>query len=226
MCCRGDPGDLYLYQPSALIGHHQAADYSGPPSYRSRTSTLRPGCHLIDPASATMVMGSAAMMGSRNHSRNPSQLSAMSEAMGGVGGGGGGGVVVIGGVGSGGSMMAAMVDNKLPPPSAVDDHDNDGGGGVMVVDDGRTRDIVVVDEKKMMDNRRRTSGGGTLTVVHAAQPPAVHPSTGTVVVTVSGANITAATAPNTTNTTNTVSNTTAGCNVRCRETEMEILAHL
>lgn len=225
MCCRVEP-DLYLYQPSALIGHHQAADYSGPPSYRSRTSTLRPGCHLMDPASAAMVMGSAAVMGSRNHSRNPSQLSAMSEAMGG-GVGVGGGVVVIGG--GGGGMMS---DNKLLPPSAVDDHVNHGdGGGVMVVDDGRARDIVVVDEKKAVDHRRRTSGGGggTVTVVQTAQPPAGHPSPGTVIVTVSGANITAAaTAPNTTNTTapNTVNTTNAGCNVRCRETEMEILAHL
>ncbi|XP_050522125.1 uncharacterized protein LOC126894865 [Daktulosphaira vitifoliae] len=72
-CCR-NPTDLYLYQPSALL---TSADFSGPPSYRSRTSTMRPGCHLMDPVGSTI--------GSHNHSRNSSQLSAMSEAVGGGG---------------------------------------------------------------------------------------------------------------------------------------------
>lgn len=176
VCCRGDPGELYLYQPSAMINHHQAADYSGPPSYRSRTSTLRPGCHLMDPAAAAMVMGSAAVVNGHNHSRNPSQLSAMSEAVGGD--------------------MVTAVDNKVPPPPLDD-------GGVVVVDDGsggdNVRNIVVVDEKT--DHR---IGCGPVTIVQTT--PAANPP-GTVIVTVSSANNDAT-------------------NVRCRETEMEILAHL
>ncbi|XP_050430038.1 uncharacterized protein LOC126839088 [Adelges cooleyi] len=164
-CCR-DPGDLYLYQPSALIN---PADYSGPPSYRSRTSTMRPGCHLIDPVGSTM--------GSHNHSRNPSQLSsAMSEAV----GGGGGGLVAV--------------DNKVP-----------------VVEDG-VRDIVVVDEKPDHHGGSvtivQTSTTGPPSVTRCNQQPSLANNGGTVVVTVSG-----------------VANDTAA-NVRCRETEMEILAHL
>ncbi|VVC43184.1 Hypothetical protein CINCED_3A012264 [Cinara cedri] len=172
VCCRGDPGELYLYQPSALINHHQAADYSGPPSYRSRTSTLRQACHLIDPAA--MMMGPAATAGSHHHSRNPSQLSAMSEAVGGCGG------------------MMTVADNKVPPMD-----DGDGGESGIIADDG-VRDIVVVDEKT--DH----IGCGPVTIVQTT-PAANQP--GTVIVTVSSANNDAT-------------------NVRCRETEMEILAHL
>lgn len=196
VCCRGDPGDLYLYQPSALINHHQAADYNGPPSYRSRTGTLRQACHLIDPAA--MVMGPAAVAAAgshHHHSRNPSQLSAMSEAVGGCGGVG----------------MVTVADNKVPP---VDDGDDGvggvgGGGGLgvgggvggcggsIIADDG-VRDIVVVDEKP--DH----IGCGPVTILQTT--PAVN-QPGTVIVTVSSANNDAT-------------------NVRCRETEMEILAHL
>lgn len=184
VCCRGDPGELYLYhQPSALLGHHQhhqhhqqASDYSGPPSYRSRASTLRPGCHLMDPAAGGVgggpaVIGSTAV--SSHHSRNPSQLSAASEA-----------------VGGGGGAVTGGPDAKVPPPPADDDHDDRGGNVV--------RNIVVVDEKT--DH----IGCGPVTIVQTT-PAANAP--GTVIVTVSSANNDAT-------------------NVRCRENEMEILAHL
>jgi hypothetical protein len=189
ICCRGDPGELYLYQPSTLqINHHQASDYSGPPSYRSRTSTLRPGCHLMmDPTAGAVVIGSTAVGG--HHSRNSSQLSAaMSEA-----------------VGGGGVLTAAAVDNKVPPPPITDD--DDGGGdhvGIVVggtVDDN-VRNIAVVVDEKTAD--RHHIGCGPVTIVQTT--PATN-TPGTVIVTVSSAN----------------NDTT---NVRCRDTEMEILAHL
>ncbi|XP_022174141.1 uncharacterized protein LOC111036435 [Myzus persicae] len=190
VCCRGDPSELYLYQPTTLqINHHQAADYSGPPSYRSRTSTLRPGCHLMmDPTAGTVVIGSTAVGG--HHSRNSSQLSAaMSEAVG------------------GGVLTAAPVDNKVPPPPNTDDDDgSEGGGHVGIVVGGtvddNVRNIAVVVDEKTAD--RHHIGCGPVTIVQTT--PAANPP-GTVIVTVSSAN----------------NDTT---NVRCRDTEMEILAHL
>ncbi|XP_025405225.1 uncharacterized protein LOC112679572 [Sipha flava] len=185
VCCRGDPGELYLYQPTTLINHHQSADYSGPPSYRSRTSTLRPGCQLMDPTAA-MVMGSTTAVSS-HHSRNPSQMSAMSEAVGG---------------GVGGDILSA-VDNKVPPPP--DDDDNNDVVGSGVTDNGcgddNVRNIVVVDEKTAVADHIDCN---PVTIV---QTTPVTNAPGTVIVTVSSANNDAT-------------------NVRCRETEMEILAHL
>lgn len=144
------------------------ADYSGPPSYRSRASTLRPGCHLMDPAAAAaMVVGSAAVS-SHAHSRNPSQLSvAVSEAVSAVG--------------------AAAVQDKVPPPPTEDED---------------VRDIVVADEKSAAADLGRSPPA--VTIVQTT--PATN-APGTVIVTVSSANNDAT-------------------NVRCRETEMEILAHL
>lgn len=161
ICCRGDSGELYVYQPSALINNsHQlqamASDYSGPPSYRSRTSTLRPGgCHqlqmmMIDPAAAAMVMASAATTVGSHHSRDPSQLSsAMSEAVG----------------GGGGSVVMPTVDDKLSVDVDMDVDVN-----------------VDADEKTAAD---RMIGRGPVTIVQTT--PATNPP-GTVIVTVSSAN--------------------------------------
>ncbi|XP_025208157.1 LOW QUALITY PROTEIN: uncharacterized protein LOC112603683 [Melanaphis sacchari] len=188
VCCRGDSGELYLYQPSTLqINHHQTADYSGPPSYRSRSSTLRPGCHLMmDPTAGAMVIGSTAV--GSHHSRNSSQLSAaMSEAVG------------------GGVLTATAVDNKVPPPPNADDDGGDGGHVGIVVGstvDDNVRNLAVVVDEKTADCHH--IGCGPVTIVQTT--PAANPP-GTVIVTVSSAN----------------NDTT---NVRCRDTEMEILAHL
>lgn len=143
----------------------------------------------MDPAAAMAMGGPATVMVGghhhihhHDHSRNPSQLSAMSEAM-------------------GGTLTVADVCSKTPPV--------DGDGGVVVVGDadgdtgGRDVTAVVVDEKAPAAERR-VIGCGPVTIVQTT--PASNPP-GTVIVTVSSANNDAT-------------------NVRCRETEMDILAHL
>lgn len=159
---------------------------------------------MMDPAAGgAMVIGSTAV--GVHHSRNSSQLSAaMSEAVGGV-------------------LTGAAVDSncKVPPLNTDDDNDDggdDGGdcGGVGVggdhvgivvggtVDDNVRNIAVVVDEKPADHRGHHHIGCGPVTIVQTT--PAANPP-GTVIVTVSTANNDAT-------------------NVRCRDTEMEILAHL
>jgi len=105
----------------------------------------------------------------------------------------------------GGVLTATAVDNKVPPlPNTDDDDGGSGHVGIVVgsaVDDN-VRNIAVVVDEKTAD--RHHIGCGPVTIVQTT--PATNPP-GTVIVTVSSAN----------------NDTT---NVRCRDTEMEILAHL
>lgn len=156
---------------------------------------------MVQIGSATMIGGGGGG-GHDHHSRNPSQLSvAVSEAIGSCGGGGG--------------LMAVTTDDcsKVPPTDDGEQQQIGGDGrlhgddgDVQVIMDGGCGDagdmqVVVVDEKTA-DHQR--IGCGPVTIVQTT-PAANVP--GTVIVTVSSANNDAT-------------------NVRCRENEMEILAHL
>lgn len=157
--------------------HYQApsqSDYSRPPSYRSRSSSTRPG-----------LPGDLSSQSVGTHSRDPSQLS-VSDAGG-----------VCGVVGS----SAVNVITVMGRTNHVDHHDSE--TYIKMVPDESSLPVTAITGLTNTKDNDTIKDNNLVTIVQTSSEP-----TGPVIVTISG------------------NTTDDGSSSHCRDTEMEILAHL